>query len=390
MPAASTREGSRRQHDRAAVEVRVDLSPDTTARFIRGRSCNAAEGGLFVTTDALLRVDGRVRLGFMIEDGGLPVRGEARVVWVREEPEGDGLPEGAGLEFLSFEDDGAERVARWCGRLRENQPKPPPPIPVRLEVVAPSEESQRTEVFDGTGVFLTRGAVASTTPRTDVFVVDDPLEDTAVLPGRAARKGRGGLLWIAVLVLLVVAAAAVVLERERIAGWLERLGGEPGAGVFSTPTVAAAAAPGARSDLEPSTEPETPSAADTAAPLPTLLGVACHDEGETSVVALELTAIVAVEQVGVESLADPARALVRLVGVTGDPEAAPVEAVGTRVQAIRIGLHEDLTPPELHVVLDLDDAGSGIVGWWIEGKTVEVVVGPLSPEPPAPAASAAS
>ena len=73
MAAAGTREGSRRQHERATVEIRVDLSPDSTARFVSATSCNASEGGVFVATDALLRVDTRVKVGFMPDDGQEPM-----------------------------------------------------------------------------------------------------------------------------------------------------------------------------------------------------------------------------------------------------------------------------------------------------------------------------
>ena len=205
MPAASTREGERRQHDRALVDIRVDLSPDVTARFVSCRARNVSEGGFFLATDALLHPGAEARLGFLADDGELPIRCAARVVWVREEPQGDDRPPGLGLEFLAFQEDGAARVSRWCRSLRDTQPLAvPPPVPARLEVVAPDGDDRREEVFDGTGVFLARGR-DETPPgvRTDVFVL-------AELDITAPRRRRPGVRWL---------VAALVLAALGAAGW---------------------------------------------------------------------------------------------------------------------------------------------------------------------------
>jgi hypothetical protein len=74
-------------------------------------------------------------------------------------------------------------------------------------------------------------------------------------------------------------------------------------------------------------------------------------------------------------MANPPRYLLRFIGITEPYDWLQAETLLPRVPTVRIGLHADRDPPQLHVVLDLGSEAVRISAVRVEGTTVTVVLG---------------
>jgi hypothetical protein len=111
----------RRASSRFPVEWLVRL--DTTKSGVRARAIDVSVGGMFVCPDAPLLLDSTPRFSMVLDDGGPPVAGRARVVRRISDPEAKacGLVAGYGLAI----DDMAEADRkRWLGFLARVEPRP--------------------------------------------------------------------------------------------------------------------------------------------------------------------------------------------------------------------------------------------------------------------------
>jgi type IV pilus assembly protein PilZ len=91
----------RRQHPRARVELAIEFG--SNHEFYRGLTADMSTGGLFVATHASRPIGEEVEFSVQLPGRADPVRGLAKVRWVREYNEQSDVPPGMGLEFVSLE-----------------------------------------------------------------------------------------------------------------------------------------------------------------------------------------------------------------------------------------------------------------------------------------------
>ena len=96
QPQLSPRE--RRRSARLRIDVKVDF--ESAHNFYTGFAHNVGDGGLFIATQATLRVGDDVLVRFDLPDLGRAIMAEGTVRWVREvgEPESHGM----GIAFGSL------------------------------------------------------------------------------------------------------------------------------------------------------------------------------------------------------------------------------------------------------------------------------------------------
>ena len=101
-------------------------------------------------------------------------------------------------------------------------------------------------------------------------------------------------------------------------------------------------------------------------------GVVWRRDGTGIEVTVELSRPVPEDAVRVSRMTGPDRHVIRLAGITGY-EGRPVFEVGGReLTRIRVGLHRDRRPPELHIVLDLPRRDVEVELQPIRGRSVTV------------------
>lgn len=91
-----------RNHLRAPLTMEVRYR--TTGSFLVSYSLNLSMGGLFLETDHLMPTGSAVCVCFTVPGLAETIESHARVVWVRERDNAEGLPPGLGLQFESLEE----------------------------------------------------------------------------------------------------------------------------------------------------------------------------------------------------------------------------------------------------------------------------------------------
>lgn len=243
------------------------------------------------------------------------------------------------------------------------QPTEPPPITMQTGVFKPAPASFEKLVEE---------------------LLPQPGEDEAPRTGKRRRIPRAAPL---VIVAALVAFGAAFLLRERLAATF-RAAGKPPATLTAEPGDSIAAAPpaGAPESSTQASAPEpigqvpaaaqavpeslggAPAAAvatETAAPaLPpatSLVHVSWRTNDEGTEVTLTTDGVLAPGRVRVNALPAPPRVLVRLAEIRPGAAGEPRHVGAREVERVRFGYHEELSPPELYVVLDLA-AGSVTLG----------------------------
>jgi uncharacterized protein (TIGR02266 family) len=101
-PAKPVNEAERRRAHRAQINVEIGLRTETN--FFVGFSGDISEGGILITTVALLPIGTAVKLTFSFP-GGLEVEAEGDVAWTREGVAFDSdLEPGMGIRFTHLSD----------------------------------------------------------------------------------------------------------------------------------------------------------------------------------------------------------------------------------------------------------------------------------------------
>lgn len=90
---------------------------------IQGRSMNVSLGGMFIATEALRPVGSSFAVEFRLTEGGRLIQGQGRVLWSREEPEGEEYPRGVGVRFLELTPGSRELIFEVVDRhVRDTDP----------------------------------------------------------------------------------------------------------------------------------------------------------------------------------------------------------------------------------------------------------------------------
>jgi uncharacterized protein (TIGR02266 family) len=109
-------EDDRRQAHRAEVSVEIGLRTETN--FFVGFSGDISEGGIFVTTVALLPIGTSVALSFSFP-GGIQVEAEGEVAWTRQGVAFDSdLSAGMGIRFTRLKDEAFTAIQEFAS-IRE-------------------------------------------------------------------------------------------------------------------------------------------------------------------------------------------------------------------------------------------------------------------------------
>ena len=107
--------GDRRKSPRTEAVIPVDYS--TVDAFFSEFTTNINEGGMFVGTDQPHPIDTEVTLQFRLPGREAPCSVKGRVVWVREQADGEG-PRGMGIEFETLDDETRTRINELVRELR--------------------------------------------------------------------------------------------------------------------------------------------------------------------------------------------------------------------------------------------------------------------------------
>jgi hypothetical protein len=209
--------------------------------------------------------------------------------------------------------------------------------------------------------------------------------------GKKAPKDLRFVPLFAVVVVLVVAAVGVWWIANRGLG---RTPPEPAAVVADMPTseplteeteepaeepaVDVAEEPSEETieELPEVTEPEPESvrAEEVTAPATRVLLVAASPVDDATVVTVRTNGELALDEIRVSLLKDPARVWIRVFGIETYYRPNDIE-VGTReVERIRVGHHPEETPQSLYIVCDLEDPAAVVREYSVDGDTLRVVV----------------
>jgi uncharacterized protein (TIGR02266 family) len=109
-------EAERRKTQR--VQIRVEIGLRTETNFFVGFSGDVSEGGILVTTVALLPIGTSVKLSFSFP-GGLEVEAEGEVAWTRQGVTFDSeLNAGMGIRFTHLSEDALAAIQEFAS-IRE-------------------------------------------------------------------------------------------------------------------------------------------------------------------------------------------------------------------------------------------------------------------------------
>ncbi len=401
---AHSDERSERRHH-ARVEMHVDLVYDSYSSFLAAAHGNLSRSGMFLSVAEPAPVGSVVSFEARLRGGGSLIRGEGQVVWVRGDGAPDGRPAGMAVRFLRLTPAGKQLIEELISRHRDAGGA------VRLDGIRiatavpsgdPGEQpvqpglpwKEPSTVGRGDAPPPEQGRVESPArKRTPASPSAPPVRvtdkggvefDFSLIPDgdREMIRPRLGLdpdrKMMIVLVLVIALAGVLFIGPWRLLYMGKRIIGgmlylarsvvasttEPDAEEETTPTAVAEA----EGRPSPSAQPETgPGDGEVQA-----TGVVWRRDGTGIEVTVELSRPIAEDAVRSARMSGPDRHVIRLAGVTGY-EGRPVFEVGGRELArIRVGLHRDRRPPELHIVLDLAKPGVDVEVQPIRGRSVTV------------------
>ena len=423
-----TNHDERRRLPRAALPATVDLEFPSVTSFADQYVANVSAGGMFIACGEQFPVGTPVEFRLHLSDGYDLIRGRGRVVWVRGERGDAGEPPGMAVQFLELEPRSRELIGRMVEQhLREGG------SPFRIDRERAREELS-VRVPDGdpfpvgdspTEPGGTAGADVFAPPVIGPFDDEEPpaagggLFDVEPVDHGARSGGspwRTAAVAVAAAVVLGLAAwwftgSSPVRGEEDVAQHASPvevpgpagedsgpLGADLGSGVASPATEVVVVAedtpaggaeqPGevgsAGIPVGPGEEPgpaegEAPAgdAPRVAEPVPVAPAtrveriVLGRGHGG-SVVSIGLDGSLTGERIRHFPMDAPPRYGVQLRGIRSPYRGEVVGAGTPEVERVRVGFHGEVTPPELHVVLDL--AAAGAVEVVPKGGLVEIRV----------------
>jgi uncharacterized protein (TIGR02266 family) len=105
-----------REHFRVRVELAVQIGSEHA--FYQGLTSDISEGGVFVATHAIRPIGSEIDFAVRLPGLREPIRGLARVRWVRDYSEYSDTSPGMGLQFVTVSDDDLEHIRDYV-RLHE-------------------------------------------------------------------------------------------------------------------------------------------------------------------------------------------------------------------------------------------------------------------------------
>ena len=138
-------ENDKRGEERQPAALRIRLRYPDVETFIDKYATNVSKGGIFIATRTPKPVGATVRFEFQLADGSPVVKGEGKVIWVKEfDPQQPHRPHGMGLKFTRL--DSASRGV--LERLLAHKARPAEPSGT---ITLPREGSGPTAVREGSG-----------------------------------------------------------------------------------------------------------------------------------------------------------------------------------------------------------------------------------------------
>jgi len=405
MDSARDLERDRRQDPRA--ELHVDLVYDSFSAFLSAAGGNLSRGGMFLAVPRPAAAGTRLSFEARLLDGSSLIRGEGEVVWTRSEVTA-GLPVGMAIRFTRLSPQGRDLIARLIephregrraavrlggvrlGRTRETaQPSRTPveqPLPLEEPAAPPARSPAPTatgavpEVPDGP-VPVVRAAperdpeAATDGPQTRHSRVTDeggsefdftlPPWETESVP-RELRPPNPVRSTLIVAAILLVGLAVLYLGPRHLIAVAGQIGAAvsrrvlpdaptPATHTDTPPTGAPAEASTRTSSRQGSSEAgeSSPASTDVATGLLAVERVSWRRDAGGVVVAVQADRIIPHDAVHSTSMNGPPRQVVRIVGVDRYLGSATLQVGRHDLVRVRSGLHRDLSPSELHIVLDL-------------------------------------
>lgn len=102
-----------RKYPRTQVSLLVQYRFNSLEDFLAEYSVNLSPGGIFISTDNPPAVGSMLYLQFSLKDGSKLIEGLGRVAQIQ--PGGPGVPRGMGVEFVQFDEESLDLVAKICG-----------------------------------------------------------------------------------------------------------------------------------------------------------------------------------------------------------------------------------------------------------------------------------
>ncbi len=112
--------------ERTRYEVDVAVTIDSDDWFYAGSATNLSHGGFFVATTIVQAIGTRFRFSLQLGDEPKPVRGTGEVRWIRAASAAEAHA-GLGIQFVTVDGDGRDRVIKFLAKRNPTKPPPPPP-----------------------------------------------------------------------------------------------------------------------------------------------------------------------------------------------------------------------------------------------------------------------
>lgn len=402
---------------RMPLETRVLLKFDRFSGFISEYSSNISQGGMFIRTLSSEPVGTILDFGFRLGDGYELIHGRGEVVWVREQDESPERPAGMGIRFLDLNQESRELIRMMVENFvqqggtpfdvaaEEAQAPPLPAPPAPEPVAAPVQE-------DLPALDLEPEAEPEPPPaRAEPPALPEsgwpsfePVFEPAPTPAPSYLRARPGFAavesptpsrrrrWILPLLGLAVLAAVGFSQQDRLRSLISPAPPPPPAvpGAAPAPAAPPAAEPAAVPvDSEPPAEVSAPETSEAPQEPAVAAGPAAtrvqsitweHIAGGTEIV-IQGDGLIRSESYRHTRIDGGApRELVRLIGIQAAYPKSEIPVATLQVRRIRIGYHQETSPPELHVVVDL--AGPRVQVTLLEEENRQLRIRLKEPTPP--------
>jgi uncharacterized protein (TIGR02266 family) len=371
---------------RMPLETRVLLKFDRFSGFISEYSSNISQGGMFIRTQSSEPVGTILDFGFRLGDGYELIHGRGEVVWVREQDESPERPAGMGIRFLDLNQESGELIRMMVENFVQQGGTPfdvaaeetqtPPPAALAPVPAAPTVQEDLPALE-----LEAEPAPAAPPPEAPPALSEvpwpsfEPVFESPVAQPHSYLQSRPAFVaaeapaarrrgWIFAVVGLAVLAAVGFTQQDRLRRLLSPAAPPP-------PSVPAAPSPAVPPPVEPATVPadseppaeaSLPEASETSREPPVAAGPAAtrvqsitweHIAGGTEIVVRGDGVIRSGSYRQTRIDGGAPRELIRLIGIQAAYPKTEIPVATLQVRRIRIGYHQETSPPELHVVLDL-------------------------------------
>jgi uncharacterized protein (TIGR02266 family) len=406
----------RRKYKRLPFEARIHLAYDQPEAVATGYSANLARGGIFVEIAIQPKPGTTLSFNLTSEEGESLIQGRGEVVWVRKEDDGPDRPAGIAVRFLELAEECRERLDRVCDT-------PSPPL-AALDDQRNAVDSLGADIGNGAmpdlastsallaelGVGEVELSLSPLAGETEIPLRDQlneepalwpepespaPAPDTPEEPVSQSIMVRAGLadppepvappsrwrtplLWLLfAMITLAVAILAFVVPRS----W-----GPPWQWFESAPTASSSATESGSGEAQQADDADPREAGQTAvsragdqqrsgAPVSSqaraLREITVTPMDDVTEVMITANGTFSRGTVRHFAMTGPPRLVFRIRGIT-EPYHHNLKLRSPHLQGIRCGLHGEVNPPELSVVLDLQSEQVSVGKVAVEGNIVRV------------------